>query len=119
MVRDEEAAAPVEVVRPPKSVAELKPNKLQKNIQPVQFESWKKGLKTYREASRFHTVSPLEQIGYLRNLVDEGLLSTVELEIGATTPVFPNESTPKAGSVLELLERECLLTHPLHSISQV
>ena len=54
---DEEAAAPVEVVRPPKAVAELKPNKLQKNIQPVQFESWKKGLKTYWEASRFHSFS--------------------------------------------------------------
>ena len=87
---NDEAAAPIEVVRPPKAVAELKPPKLQKNIQPAQFESWKKALKTYWEASRFNTVAPLEQLGYLRNLVDEGLLSTIELEIGAAIPVFPS-----------------------------
>ena len=61
---DDEAVAPVEVVRPPKAVAELKPPKLQKNIQRAQFESWKKALKTYWEASRFNTVAPLEQLGY-------------------------------------------------------
>ena len=112
---DDDDEAAVTVVRPPKAVADLKPQKLQKNIQPAQFESWKKALETYWVASRFHTVSPLEQFGYIRNLVDEGLLSTIELQIGAATPVFPNASTPEAGSVIALLEQECLLTHPLVS----
>ena len=112
---DDDDEAAVTVVRPPKAVADLKPQKLQKNIQPAQFESWKKALETYWVASRFNTVSPLEQFGYIRNLVDEGLLPTIELQIGAATPVFPNESTPEAGSVLALLERECLLTCLLYT----
>ena len=39
----------------------------------------------------------------------------VEFEIGPTTPVFPNAENPEQISVSELLERECLLKHPIVS----
>ena len=74
----DEAVSRVEAVVRPKAVAELKPSKLAKNIQPVQFESWKKSLESYWLASRFHTISPKEQIAHLRSLVNEGLLSNIE-----------------------------------------
>ena len=91
---DDEENSSLEAVVRPKAVAELKPSKLAKNIQPAQFKAWKKGLESYWSASRFHSCSPKEQVAYLRSLVDEGLLSNIEFEIGATTPVFPNKENP-------------------------
>ena len=88
---------------------------LAKNIQPAQFEVWKKSLEAYWLASRFYQCSPKEQVAYLRSLVDEGLMLNVEFEIGPTTPLFPNAENPEQISVSELLERECLLKHPIVS----
>jgi len=99
--------------RRPKACSDLHPDKLTKDTEPAQFQTWMRSLIAYWNASHFEYSTPATQHEYLWKIVDKGLMQLIEKNIKNDMPVVPIENKPELGSVLDLLKAECLAMHPM------
>ena len=85
-----------------KSELSLKPETLTRSMKPVEFRSWKKKFQDWYGTSNFDTTSVLNQIAYLRSVMELELIDQVDFDGAADIDV-----------ALDRVEKEFMKTHPL------
>ena len=71
--------------------------------------------KAFYSASNIGSLKTCAQHAFVRRSVDSDLMSVLETQITATTPIFDDENMPGTDSVFSLLNKEFLYRYPLVS----
>ena len=98
-----------------KSCESLRPPVLTKENSPQEFANWQKMFKAFYSASNIGSLKTCAQHAFVRRSVDSDLMSVLETQITATTPIFDDENMPGTDSVFSLLNKEFLYRYPLVS----